>query len=293
MWEKFHQVLLHCVSGPADSNLLPSCTSVFPCVVIRIVLLSNCLTRVNEATRPPWRKEDIGHWFVFFLLIAWTYSYLLGGAIPLSTAHVSFSKEEGTWRWFIVRRLPSFSDPTLLLLGQVKSLQRLPALHPWIPEVERLETVPWAEKCNSDLISKLNSPLPTGFITLLLINPLCSNYSSLTYMIADCCHRTNFLSCKVGINLFYRGVKEFERLSFVLFQFHGENTAKLSRSCPISSERAEMSWARQRCRVKERGSPRNHGTSNVLAFTAITTSPTICRSFEYHKWWNKMLGIRE
>lgn len=102
----------------------------------------------------------------------------------------------------------------------------------------------------------IQTPLPIGFITLLLINPLCSNYSfSLACMIADCCHRANSLSRKVGINIFYAGVKEFERLGFVLFQFHGENIAKLSRSCPTSSERTEMSWARQCFRVRERGSP--------------------------------------
>lgn len=74
-------------------------------------------------------------------------------------------------------------------------------------------------------------------------------------MIADFCHRANSLSCKVGINLVYRGVEELERLSFVLFLFHGENIAKLSRRCPISSERTEMSWARQCCPVRERESP--------------------------------------
>lgn len=74
-------------------------------------------------------------------------------------------------------------------------------------------------------------------------------------MIADFCHRANSLSCNVGINLVYRGVEEFERLSFVLFLFHGENIAKLSRRCPISSERTEMSWARQCCPVRKRESP--------------------------------------
>lgn len=40
MWEQIHQVLLlHCVSGLADRNLLPSGTSFFPTVVLKIVLL--------------------------------------------------------------------------------------------------------------------------------------------------------------------------------------------------------------------------------------------------------------
>lgn len=98
-------------------------------------------------------------------------------------------------------------------------------------------------------------PHPLNFIPLLLINPLCSNcFSSLTYIIADCCHRANSLSYRVGINIFYWGVKAFGRLSFVLFQFHGENIVKLSRSCPISSERTKMPLAKHCHGVRERGS---------------------------------------
>lgn len=136
MWEQIHQVfLLHCGSGPADNNLLPSYTSFFPTVVIRIVLLlSSCLSRVNEATRPQhsWRKGR--HWWLICIFLAhsmdiftpsWWGSSIIHNPCLLQQGRGHTEMTEG---WFIVRRLPSFSDYTLLLLRQVKPLQRLPAL---------------------------------------------------------------------------------------------------------------------------------------------------------------------
>lgn len=98
-------------------------------------------------------------------------------------------------------------------------------------------------------------PYLLSFFPLLLSNPLCSNCSSLAYIVDDCCHRANSLSHRVGINLFYRGVKAFRKLNFDSFQFLGENFVKLSRRCPISSERTKVPWAGHCRGVRERGSP--------------------------------------